>query len=75
MDAVKYLKEKSKMCGFIKSSAYKDCVYSDLCKNCPLKKINCQDGSHPEEAVRLVEEWSKENPAMTNAMKQIGCAI
>lgn len=65
MDAVKYLKEKKRMCE--KSS----CMY------CPLGRAsrNSEDScdtfirKSPEEAVPIVEQWSREHPAMTNEQK------
>lgn len=62
MDAVKYLKEKKRMC-----SKYK------LCEECPMslfnngKEVNCQslESSCPEEAVAIVEKWSAEHPVKT----------
>lgn len=69
MDAVKFLKEKNRMC---------DRYYSNDCKRCPLQPAP-EDGGYasckqfeeedPDEVVLNVEEWSKENPLITNAMK------
>lgn len=65
MDAVEYLKESNRMCG------------TCICADCPSPVrdaryyYTCLDFSleHPEEAVRIVEEWSKNHPVMTNSMK------
>lgn len=69
MDAVKFLKEKKRMC---------DRYYSNDCKGCPLKPAP-EDGGYasceqfaeedPYEVVVNVEEWSAEHPIITNAMK------
>ena len=69
MDAVKFLKEKKRMC---------DRYYPVDCDGCPLKPVP-EDGGYasceqfteedPEEVVLNVEEWSKQNPIITNAMK------
>lgn len=65
MDAVKFFKERERMCE--KSS----------CINCPLgrtsrnSKDSCGDfiRKSPEEAVPIVEQWGKEHPVMTNEQK------
>lgn len=60
MDAVKFFKEKSRMCDSI-----------NVCSNCPLNKINntsdvnCFDKGFEEEAVSIVEKWSTEHPIKT----------
>lgn len=64
MDAVKYIKERRRMCE----------KYS-TCGDCPLKEI--REGTtcgfaiktHPEEAVAIVGKWSREHPLMTNGDK------
>jgi hypothetical protein len=59
MDAVKCIKEKARMCGI----------------NCPInfftECVGCDSWieQHPEEAVRIIEEWSKANPLQTNNNK------
>lgn len=60
MDAIKYLKEKNRMCKKLKN-----------CYNCPLytyKKQDCSEleRNEPEKAVGIVEKWSAENPQKTN---------
>lgn len=58
MDAVKYLRERERMCG-----SYIDCI------GCPLDNIGCAldnqrvriEESYPEKAVAIVEKWSKEH--------------
>lgn len=68
MDAVKYLKEKVRMCE-------RDRLID--CEHCPLSRYNngtdsgCADfeEEHPAEAVRIVEEWSKAHPIQTNGQK------
>ena len=59
MDAIKYLKEKERMC-------YKQ----EDCTHCPLKidddnTCSILEETNPEEAVEIVEEWSKEHPQKT----------
>lgn len=60
MDAVKYLKNKSRMTNNCDIS----CVE---CPFCLYIGTSCKDfeRSHPEKAVEIVEEWDKENPAKT----------
>lgn len=66
MDAVKYLKEKRRMCGEV-----------GVCRDCPLNELKATDGmscyeainNNPEEAVSIVEQWSKEHPVITNRNK------
>ena len=63
MDAIKYFKEKKRMCDKIKRDCYK----------CPLgqtnngRKANCEglQLGYPEESVEIVEKWSLENPQKT----------
>lgn len=60
MDAVEYLKASKRIC-----EAY------ETCKGCPLNREECENDctilEHelPEEAVRIVEKWGKENPVLT----------
>lgn len=62
MDAVKFLKEKGRMCNSAKS-----------CIECPLSRsVNKHDIScvkfckyYPEEAVAIVKKWSVEHPVKT----------
>ena len=61
MDAIKYLKERKRMCD------------GSNCWECPLyeknngKRVNCQaiEKKYAEEAVAIVEKWSAEHPANT----------
>ena len=57
MDAVKYFKEKVRMCKTLKRN----------CNECPLQDLkdwHCNSIQHlfPEKAVEIVEKWSEENP-------------
>ena len=60
MDAVKFLKEKDRMCDSIKG-----------CRECPLKditesgSINCFDKGKEEKAVDIVYQWSKDHQVKT----------
>ena len=60
MDAVKYMKGRERMCDA-----------HEKCETCPLNRSEYEDDcvmlerEDPEEAVRIVEEWGKENPAQT----------
>lgn len=62
MDAVKFIKERNRMCDFY-----------EFCHNgCPLNLGVLDEGSclrwcfeHPEEAVSIVEKWSSEHPVKT----------
>lgn len=59
MEALKYLKEKERMC-------YKQ----EDCTHCPLKTdddntCSILEETNPEEAVEIVEKWSAENPQKT----------
>lgn len=61
MDAVKYLKEYERMCR----------SYGFDCGECEINKMRNGDGctsiinKYPEEAVSIVEKWSKEHPIKT----------
>lgn len=61
MDAVKYLKEYERMCR----------SYGHDCNKCGIDKMRNGDGctsiinKYPEEAVSIVEKWSKEHPIKT----------
>lgn len=63
MDAAEFLKEKKRMCTRI-CGGKDGCVVCELssCKNG--KKCTCKDfiDDFPEEAVAVVEKWSKEHP-------------
>lgn len=57
MDAVKFLKERKRMCRTCKT-----------CKNCELNtKHCCSEATEAQmiEAIEIVEKWSKEHPAKT----------
>lgn len=62
MDAVEYIKARERMCAF----------YGTGCNCCPLVDRpygeSC-DSIDPHGAVVLVEQWAKEHPVMTNAVK------
>lgn len=58
MDAVKYLKEKERMCD----------SYNNMCDGCGFGKIpkcNRTEEDNPEKAVAIVEKWSAEHPIKT----------
>ena len=61
MDAISYLKERERICNRF---AHSPCMYCPFDGNC-----SSLEKSEPSEAVRIVEEWSKEHPATTNADK------
>ena len=59
MDALEFLKERSRMC-----KSYKTCI------GCPLKEAKCTLGSNTsageyEKIIAAVEQWSKEHPLKT----------
>lgn len=64
MDAIKFIKEKVRMCDSFAAQGQK-------CTGCPLAAFEgCDiddlvDQDSVEEAVELVEKWSKENPRKT----------
>lgn len=59
MDAVKFIKEKERMCGRgCEISLFTECVGCDHWIE-----------QYPEEAVRIVEEWSKAHPVQTRREK------
>ena len=66
MDAVKFLKEKKRMCG----------KYIN-CDDCPMNPENNKHGigcshleeEYPEETVDIVEKWSAEHPVKTRQSK------
>lgn len=61
MDAVKFLKEKKRMCD----------SFGDYCTECEIYKIqrimHCDTSieKYPEQTVEIVERWSKEHPQAT----------
>lgn len=63
MDAIKFINEKVRMCNSI--------LPGNTCKGCRLQEFDGCDfnelveNNKVEEAVKLVEEWSKENPCQT----------
>lgn len=67
MDAVEYLKERERMCESFGTS----------CVGCPIHSDSKKAGHYcktfirtcPEQAVAIVEQWSKEHPVITNLMK------
>lgn len=68
MTAVEYFKEKARM---VRANEHGYCTLS--CIDCPLYSENNPTGEscsnferlHPEEAVSIVEKWSKEHPRKT----------
>lgn len=80
MDAIKFLKEKSRMCYSFSGEVISGC------DNCPLFPCNVFEEKHPEQAVSIVDEWSKEHPTYTvnlgalnerqkRALRELGDAI
>lgn len=67
MDALVYLKNKRRMCK------------ETTCADCKLSLHNNDEGLHceiftkryPEQAIKVVEEWTQEHPAMTNENKYL----
>lgn len=62
MDAVKFLKEKKRMCDFFHNQA--------LCSKCPIQKLECGTGELDDVeqmivAVEAVERWSTQHPIKT----------
>lgn len=58
MDAVKYLKERKRMCD----------SYNNMCDGCGFGKVpkcNHTEEDNPEKAVEIVEKWSAEHPMKT----------
>ena len=56
MDALKFIRERNRMCQ----------SFGDGCKNCPANKDRfCIAFNVDEEIVPIVEKWSKENPRKT----------
>ena len=58
MDAVKYLKERKRMCN----------SYNNMCDGCGFGKVpECDhtEDDNPEKAVEIVEKWSAEHPVKT----------
>lgn len=64
MDAVLFLKEKHRMC---KSYGVYDCSKCELSGHNNGKTVSCGGfvEQYPEEAIAIVEKWSKENPINT----------
>jgi hypothetical protein len=64
MDAVEYLKEKTRMCKYPCSN----CAIKDENKNQKAFESCVQfEKKYPEQAVETVEKWSKEHPVKTFA--------
>lgn len=66
MDAVKFFEERERMCD----------SFNGNCKGCEINKHRSSDTwcdtyvkYHPEEAVAIVEKWSKEHPRKTRQDK------
>lgn len=59
MDAIKYLKEKERMCEKI-GDCNKCLLLDSQMGNCIIR-----EKYHPEKAVEIVEKWSVENPQKT----------
>lgn len=62
MDAVKFLKEKNRVCNFFYNKA--------SCFECPLRNLECATGDlgdveHMIAAVKAVERWSTQHPIKT----------
>ena len=62
MDAVKFLREKNRMCNFFYNQA--------LCSKCPIQKLECGTGELDDVeqmivAVEAVERWSTQHPIKT----------
>lgn len=77
MDAIRFLKEKERMC-----------EYYEYCEGCPLAdgietpSIYCTcSEEEPEETVAIIEKWSTEHPIRTNAdyvaekLREIGYTV
>ncbi len=62
MDAVEYIKERERMC-----ADHDDCVGCGL--RCEIRGLCGEDAMRVEDVVRVVEQWSREHPVMTNAQK------
>lgn len=64
MDAVKFFKERKRMC-----KSYYDLEKGWCSDKCPALNIQCNDMEHLEEdtesLVEVVEKWSQENPRKT----------
>lgn len=68
MDAIKFVREKQRMCN----------SFGDICnRNCPLKSelFGClitAENISPERIVSKVEQWSKEHPLVSNGDMVVG---
>ena len=74
MNAIRYLKERERMCAFV----------DGICTDCPMARMLPEDiedcdsicvwevePNYPQEAVRIVEEWSDGHKVVTNRDKFI----
>lgn len=59
LTAKEYLTEKKRMCNYHKGS----CSLCELANNC------CNRNFKVEEAIAIVEQWSKDKPIITNRQK------
>lgn len=64
MDAVEYLKAKTRMSG---GCFYENCYECVICISNNGRDLDCveMERQYPDEAVKLVEKWAKEHPAKT----------
>lgn len=64
MEFKEVVKIRNRMCNYYKS-----------CDDCPLGEVSCVDGFFKVENIdgyeRILEEWAKKHPVMTNADKYI----
>jgi len=65
MEAVKFLKERERMCMTLNRTGY------ESCEGCELDDVDCMKYilAYPEKAVSMVEKWSNDNPLITNRTK------
>jgi len=67
MDAVEYIKERTRMCESVEGGCG-GCRFSDPV-NGTVYFCNTYATHYPEEAVRIVEEWSKAHPVHSREQK------
>lgn len=68
MDAIEFLKENNRMCKTFDSCSGRDGgAICELYAKSNEKGLSCADyaNDYPEEAVEIVERWTKEHPAKT----------
>ena len=74
MEFKKFIAERKRMCkahsdGVVCSCVRMKCPLNELRERCPENSCYAGCTRYPEEAERIISEWSENNPPMTNLEK------